>query len=57
MEEYSKEPDKANDGNLGIPLVLIQEQQTHALWRELKMTKGASANQVKQVRILDVPMK
>ena len=47
----------ASDGSLGIPLVLIQQQQTHALWRELKMRKGASANQVKPVRILDVPAK
>ena len=30
----------ANDGSLGVPLVLIQQQQTHALWRELKMKKG-----------------
>lgn len=47
----------ANDGSLGIPLVLIQQQQTHALWREFKMLKGASSNQVKPVRVLDVPMK
>ncbi len=30
-----------------FPLVLIQHQQTHALWRELKLAKGSSANQVK----------
>ena len=47
----------AADGSLGVPLVLIQQQQTHALWREFKMAKGASANQVKPVRILDVPLK
>ena len=47
----------ASDRSLDIPLVLIQQQQTHALWRELKMRKGASANQVKPVRILDVPAK
>lgn len=46
-----------NDGSLGVPLVLIQQMQTHALWRELKFAKGASANQVKPVRVLDVPMK
>ena len=44
-------------GSLGEPLVLIQQQQTHALWREMKLAKGSSANQVKPVRILDVPMK
>ena len=44
-------------GDLGMPLVLIQQQQTHALWREMKLAKGSSANQVKPVRVLDVPMK
>lgn len=43
-------------GSLGTPLVLIQ-QQTHALWREFKLMKGSSPNQVKPVRVLDVPMK
>ena len=44
-------------GSLDKPLVLIQQQQTHALWREFKLMKGSSANQVKPVRILDTPMK
>ena len=43
--------------SLDMPLVLIQQPQTHALWREYKMMKGSSSNQVKPVRILDVPMK
>lgn len=38
-------------------LLYVQQQQTHALWREMKMMKGASANQVKPVRVLDVPQK
>ncbi len=38
-------------------MVLLQQQQTHALWREFKIYKGASPNQVKPVRILDVPQK
>ena len=42
---------------MGVPLVLIQQQQTHMLWREMKLAKGSSANQVKPVRVLDVPMK
>ena len=42
---------------MGVPLVLIQQQQTHALWREMKLARGSSANQVKPVRVLDVPMK
>ena len=45
------------DRSIGMPLVLIQQQQTHMLWREMKLAKGSSANQVKPVRVLDVPMK
>ena len=44
-------------GSIATPLVLIQQQETHALWREYKLMKGSSSNQVKPVRILDVPMK
>ena len=43
--------------SLDMPLVLIQQQETHALWREYKVMKGSSPNQVKPVRVLDVPMK
>ena len=39
------------------PLILIQQQETHALWREYKLMKGSSSNQVKPVRTLDVPVK
>ena len=46
-----------DDGSIGDPVVLLQQQQTHALWREFKIYKGASPNQVKPVRILDVPQK
>ena len=42
------------DRSIGDPLVLLQQQQTHAFWRELKMHKGTSSNQVKPVRVLDV---
>ena len=42
---------------IGHPIVLLQQQQTHALWREFKIFKGSSPNQVKPVRILDVPQK
>lgn len=45
------------DRSIGHPVVLIQQQQTHALWREYKLYKGASQNQVKPVRILDSPQK
>ena len=44
-------------GTIGTPLVLIQQPQTHRLWREMKLWKGASANQVKPVKILDIPQK
>lgn len=44
-------------GSLSKPLVLIQQQQTHALWREFLIQKGTSANQAKPVRILDAPRK
>ena len=37
--------------------MLIQQQETHALWRDFKLTMGANANQVKPVRILDAPIK
>ena len=39
------------------PLILIQQQETHALWREYKLMRGSSSNQVKPVRTLDVPVK
>ena len=43
--------------SIAEPLILIQQQETHALWREYKLMKGSSANQVKPVRVLDVPIK
>ena len=53
-KEYSVVDDR---GSLDKPLVLVQQPQTHALWREYKLMKGSSANQVKPVRMLDIPMK
>ncbi len=53
--EYEFFADKR--GSIGKPLILIQQQETHALWREFKLHKGSSANQVKPVRVLDVPIK
>jgi len=35
----------------------LQQMQTHALWRDLKVHKGTSLNQVKPVRVLDTPVK
>ncbi len=38
-------------------ILYLQQIQTHALWRDLKVQKGGSNNQVKPVRVLDTPMK
>ena len=38
-------------------VLFLQQEQTHALWRELRIQKDASLNQVKPVRVLDTPMK
>ena len=38
-------------------LLYLQQMQTHALWRDVKVHKGTSLNQVKPVRVLDTPMK
>ena len=38
-------------------VLFLQQAPTHALWRELKVHKGGSLNQVKPVRVLDTPMK
>ena len=38
-------------------ILYLQQPQTHAFWRELKVAKGTSINQVKPVRVLDSPAK
>ena len=38
-------------------ILYLQQMQTHALWRDVKVHKGTSLNQVKPVRVLDTPMK
>ena len=38
-------------------LLYLQQMQTHALWRDVKVHKGTSLNQVKPVRVLDTPVK
>ncbi|MCR5088494.1 MAG: GH3 auxin-responsive promoter family protein [Oscillospiraceae bacterium] len=38
-------------------VLYLQQQQTHALWREIRVHKGTSLNQVKPVRVLDTPVK
>lgn len=51
---YKEELD-TNEIDHGV--LFLQQEQTHALWRELRIQKGASLNQVKPVRVLDTPMK
>ena len=38
-------------------ILYVQQMQTHALWRDIKVHKGTSLNQVKPVRVLDTPIK
>ncbi|MCR4688145.1 MAG: GH3 auxin-responsive promoter family protein [Saccharofermentans sp.] len=38
-------------------ILFVQQPQTHALWRDIKLMNGASNNQVKPVRVLDSPKK
>lgn len=38
-------------------VLYLQQMQTHALWRDVKVHNGASLNQVKPVRVLDTPVK
>ena len=38
-------------------VLYLQQMQTHALWREMRVLKSGSVNQVKPVRVLDTPMK
>lgn len=38
-------------------ILYLQQMQTHALWRDVKVHKGTSLNQVKPVRVLDTSMK
>ena len=38
-------------------ILYLQQMQTHALWRDVKVHNGTSLNQVKPVRVLDTPIK
>ncbi len=50
IREVNKEYADVEDcGSLDKPLILIQQQQTHALWREFIIQFGTSPNQVKPV--------
>ncbi len=42
-------------GNINHAKLLIQQKETHLLYRELQIMKGASRNQLKPVRVLRTP--
>ena len=48
---------KVRTGVLGPMEVVLVQQQTYQLYRDLMIMKGTSANQLKPVRIIDTPMK
>ncbi len=48
---------KIRDGILSPMAVRFVAQETYALYRDVMLTRGASENQVKPVRILDTPFK
>lgn len=48
---------KVQTGVLGPLELKISQLETHALYRDIMINKGVSANQLKPVRVLDTPMK
>lgn len=48
---------KVKTGVLGLLELKISQIETHALYRDIMISKGVSANQLKPVRVLDTPMK
>jgi hypothetical protein len=42
---------------LGSAEIVFLQQQTYQLYRDLMTMKGASANQIKPVRLIDTPLK
>ncbi|MCR5543890.1 MAG: GH3 auxin-responsive promoter family protein [Eubacterium sp.] len=49
--------DKIRNGVLSPARLVILQQQTYMLYRDLMIMKGTSANQLKPVRVIDTPMK
>lgn len=49
--------DKIRNGALGSAEIVFLQQQTYQLYRDLMTMKGASANQIKPVRLIDTPLK
>ncbi|MCF0141106.1 MAG: GH3 auxin-responsive promoter family protein [Mogibacterium sp.] len=48
---------KVRDNILSPMEVFVNQQETHALWRDLQIQRGLSGNQLKPVRVLDTPVK
>lgn len=49
--------DKIRTGVLGKSELIVVQNQTYQLYRELMMKKGVSSNQLKPVRVIDTPIK
>ena len=45
------------NGSLGPMEIVFLQQQTYQLYRDVMIMKGASANQLKPVRVIDSPFK
>ena len=45
------------DGVLGSMELVVLQQQTYQLYREMMIMKGVSSNQMKPVRVIDTPQK
>lgn len=49
--------DLLRNGSLGPMEIVFLQQQTYQLYRDIMIMKGASANQLKPVRVIDSPFK
>ena len=49
--------DLLRNGSLGPMEIVFLQQQTYLLYRDVMIMKGASANQLKPVRVIDSPFK
>ena len=49
--------DAVRNGSLGKLEIVFLQQETYRLYRDMMIMKGASANQLKPVRLIDNPVK
>ena len=49
--------EKVRSGVLGKMELVLLQQQTYQLYRDVQIMKGASSNQLKPVRVIDTPQK